>query len=131
MSENPTSVPARTQARHGAEGPIAYQCVANDELDQAAASLVRAGIVQAWAVTNTSAPSIRIDGPCARCGDSYDKTRIENLASSAVRGTYSAPEPSTRAEISADFLCDCDVTHPGAPEGERGCGANYTIVLAV
>lgn len=131
MSEEPASVAAQA---NGPQGPLAvapYRYIASDELDRAAAALVKTGKVQVWVVTDTDAPSMRIDGPCASCGDDYSQTRVQNLASSAVRGAHSAPEPPPTAEVAADFLCDCDITHPGAPPGERGCGASYTIVAAI
>ncbi|WP_155725980.1 hypothetical protein [Mycobacterium avium] len=131
MSEEPTSSAAQTNEPHDPQVDAPYRYLASDELDRAAAALVKAGKVQVWVVTDTEAPSMRIDGPCANCGDDYSQTRVLNLASSAVRGAHSAPEPPPRAEVSADFLCDCDITHPGAPPGERGCGASYTIVAAI
>ena len=131
MSEEPTSVAAQANGPQDPQAVAPYRYIASDELDRAAATLVKAGKVQVWVVTDTDAPSMRIDGPCAGCGDDYSQTRVQNLASSSVRGAHSAPEPPPTAEVSADFLCDCDITHPGAPPGERGCGASYTIVAAV
>jgi hypothetical protein len=131
MSEESTSVAAEVKGPEGQEVVAPYRYIASDELDRAAAALVKAGEVQVWVVTDTEAPSMRIDGPCARCGDDYSQTRVQNLASSSVRGAHSAPEPPPTAEVSADFLCDCDSTHPGTPPGERGCGASYTIVAAI
>jgi hypothetical protein len=131
MSEEWTSVVAHAKGPQDPQAVTPYRYIASDELDRAAAALVKAGKVQVWVVTDTEAPSMRIDGPCARCGDDYSQTRIQNLASSSVRGAHSAPEPPHRAEVSADFLCDCDVTHPGTPPGERGCGASYTVVAAI
>ena len=131
MSEEPTSVAAEVKRAEDPQVVAPYRYIASDELDRAAATLVNAGKVLVWVVTDTEAPSMRIDGPCARCGDNYSQTRVQNLASSSVRGAHSAPEPPPTAEVSADFLCDCDITHPGTPPGERGCGASYTIVAAI
>ncbi|BCT77106.1 hypothetical protein SCMU_29480 [Sinomonas cyclohexanicum] len=102
-----------------------FEDVSSARLDDEAAALVEAGTVQLFYVKNDLVSSLRIDGPCPRCGHSFSQTRALELPVTSIRGT---PTTHVAAATWADFICDCTVAHPGAPSGARGCGASYALV---
>lgn len=101
-----------------------FEDVSSAELDDKAASLVIAGALTLSYVENRSVSSLRIDGPCPRCGHSFHQTRALSLPATSVRGVATAFEP---AATWADFMCDCTIVHPGTPAAEHGCGASYSV----
>lgn len=110
---------------------IEYAFIESLELDEAAQELVRTGKLRVSLITSTKAPSLRIDGPCPRCGHDYSDTEGLRILTSTVRGvpTSGTPDSSTPGapEYFADFLCDCKKVHANAPTGARGCGASYMV----
>lgn len=112
-----------------AAGPSApalapFADIASAELDAAAARLVRERVMTLRESSDTHVPSLRLDGPCPRCDHHFSQTRALVLPASAVRGNDHAPE---QGPAWADFLCECSVDHPGAPSGEQGCGAGFSL----
>lgn len=120
------------QPTSGASGrplEVRYDFVASDELDQKASEQVASGAIRVWHSRVEQVSSLRIDGPCVRCWHRFTQTRVIDLPLSSVRG--SPPSVRTAVDtVTADFLCDCDVTHPDTPAGERGCGASFSVTSA-
>lgn len=103
---------------------LQYSETATAELDAAAGTLASTGTLLVSHISDTDVPSLRIDGPCPRCGHPFSQTRALELPVTSIRGGQVA---QTEIPTWADFLCDCGITHPGAPIGERGCGATYSL----
>ena len=98
-----------------------FQDIASEELDQSAADLVRTKRLR----PHVFDVAMRIEGACPRCGgDKMNQTTLTEIPASSVRGV-TATMPDT---VQADFLCRCGYVHPGAPAGELGCGANFTVI---
>ena len=101
-----------------------YEDVSSMELDDRARELVASGEIKVRLVDTTNAASLRIDGPCARCGHVYSQTRGLELPVSAIRRAQKVKATLPRW---ADFLCACRETHPKAPPDVTGCGASYAV----
>lgn len=119
--------PAASLAGAGAAGTptVPYAEVASAELDARAAALLASGAITVWATTGV-APSLRMDGRCPRCDDGFSQTTSLRLPVSSIRGERKGAQAGP---VSSDFLCDCDVSHPGAPDSVRGCGASFFLAL--
>lgn len=104
---------------------VNFEDVSSAELDDQAAALVETGTARLSHIKNPLVSSLRIDGPCPRCMHPFSQTRALSLPATSIRSVATTP---SEAAIWADFICDCKVVHPGTPDGERGCGANYTVI---
>ncbi len=103
---------------------LPYEPVASEELDERAAQLVLRGAIAVSYIDDPDAPSLRVDGPCARCEHPYSQTTVLAVPDWAIRAV-SGPQP--KPAPSAEFLCDCRDPHPNTPPRMRGCGASYQI----
>lgn len=108
----------------GEQAKLAYQEVSTVELDDRARQLVATGQLKVRLVDDTRVASLRVDGPCARCGHVYSQTRALELPVSAIRRAERIATPAYRW---AYFLCDCLESHPDGPPGVTGCGASYSV----
>ena len=111
----------------GADDVMPYEFGSSRELDRRARELVGKGVIATWLVHSTRAESLKIAGPCARCDDAFTQTQVLELPVTTVRGWNLNRSP--RDDRFADYLCDCDIVHPGTPQGATGCGASYTVVF--
>ncbi|MFH8576329.1 hypothetical protein [Streptomyces zaomyceticus] len=71
--------------------------------------------------------AVVLSGPCPRCGHPMEFPVVERIFRTPTPGA-SAP-----ASVSPPVVVFCtveDVEYPGAPEGEAGCGAYWSLVLA-
>lgn len=100
-----------------------FEDVASAKLDGIAAELARTGKIKVCVLLAVNVASMRIDGLCPRCKHPFSQTRALGLPVSSIR-KESAQGPIPRW---ADYLCDCNVAHPGTPPGEHGCGASFSL----
>ena len=62
----------------------------------------------------------------ARCKHVFSQTQQLDLAPLVKRGAGNKQKEIVQE---VDFLCDCGVTHPGAPSGDNGCGASFRLTI--
>jgi hypothetical protein len=105
---------------------LPYLELASAELDRRAAALVRDSFMRVTHHTTPDAPSLTIQGPCPRCEHVFSQTQSLDISALALRRADTKPVEATPW---ADFLCECRVAHPGAPSGELGCGASFTLAV--
>lgn len=103
---------------------LEFQEIATPELDRLASQLADSGQLRLHGSSAAAVESLRMDGPCPRCGHHFSQTRALNLPTSAVRRRH---DDGPSRPVWADFLCDCGRPHPGARDGERGCGASFSL----
>lgn len=105
---------------------LRYEMTASEDWDRKAAAMAADGRLLRSDSKSERVSSVRIDGPCPRCGDEFSQTRALTLPSSSIRGST---QTTLTAPIAwADFLCDCKVAHPGAPGNQRGCGLSFSLL---
>jgi hypothetical protein len=81
---------------------------------------------EGFAASCTPHPTRRgvlLTGTCPRCGDRMDFPVPTRVFQRPVRAAPDAKEPQP-------VMCTCEVTHPGTPAGEEGCGAYWNVELS-
>ncbi|WP_433384823.1 hypothetical protein ACQPZX_24490 [Actinoplanes sp. CA-142083] len=100
---------------------VAYQPVTDPQYAQLAAT--------EFAVVSTDRHAEVLFGPCPRCRGVFR----DFLPATLVKGTRAIGNPFRRTAQPTDDLvpmtCLCELTHANRPEGERGCGAYWKLLL--
>lgn len=65
---------------------------------------------------------IIVTGPCPACGDTT--SHVEPLF--LYRGATARGR-----DVVVEVICACGVAHPGAPQGEDGCGRSWVLSVLV
>jgi hypothetical protein len=68
-----------------------------------------------------------VEGPCPRCGDQIHDTQV---FTASAEGTRTANVDITGLDyVPVTVTCSCGETHPGRPDGQRGCGITFRLEL--
>lgn len=96
--------------------PLPYREESSDELGAVAAST--------WTYRydlDGANEQVVLSGPCPACDDTF----VYPWPLALVRDAVSARSRGLPVPV----LCRCDIPHPGAPRGERGCGRGWTLTV--
>lgn len=111
---------------HSNSEELPYCPSASEEIDKQAATLFNGPNARVVCCDTIDFPSVTINGPCPRCGHVFSQTQQLDLAPLVKRGSGNKQKEIVQE---VDFLCECGVTHPGAPSGDNGCGASFRLTI--
>jgi hypothetical protein len=90
-----------------------------------------------FVASRTADRAISLVGPCPRCssgmevvipGEMFLATRTSLLRRALGRPDGTA-SPAGSQEEEVPMICLCTATHPGRPEGRKGCGAYWNLTV--
>lgn len=87
--------------------------------------LQQQGKIEARIVLEHDVATEVVSGPCPRCGDGFDYTRVASTP--VVKG----PAASSGDWWTVLVECGCTRSHEGQPPKAVGCGARYNLSAAV
>lgn len=103
----------------------------NHQWTEDAFDAIKAGTLHRRLLTEDGKPvAAQVHGACPRCSHPllFTLPLIGVLSDGGVLGR-DVPAPGTTYPV--DVLCGCDYTHPGAPQGIKGCGIWFRVELKV
>jgi hypothetical protein len=68
-------------------------------------------------------------GPCPRCAD-WMEFHVVDMVYKSTRPP-SVPAHQTWDDPVVPMICTCTITHPGAPQGQPGCGAYWNLRVGI
>jgi hypothetical protein len=111
---------------------VPWENTADPEWARRAMDLFRARRLQVAAFDTAGVVSAQAWGTCPRCGDDLNVQPTLTAPVPEGRGLWAALKgrgTPARQGIpdSVEVGCGCEHTHPGAPDGVKGCGVSFRL----